>query len=479
MLGYFGIDREKTTVTTELMAGITTFLSVSYILAVNPAILKVAGMPVAAVFVATGLAAGISTIILSLFARTPFAVAPGMGINSIVAYTLCVVMDFHWREALAITLLSGLLNVVLFVSPLRKTLVKSIPNYLKYANSAGIGLFISYVGIKNTGLIIYTSQPGAYSVTAGGVVIGDSFSIPSLVDSLSYSHLVAVFGLLVTLYLLGLEKKTVERYAAFLIGIIAATFIGIPLSVTDLTKADLFDLTIVFEARHVLFSCFGDPGLLSLFAQPGRLILAITMCFVLFFTFALDSVTTIVGSGRTYHNPIFDEKDLEDFYHKKGMGSKPDRTLVANSAAGVVSAVVGTSPCTAYVESVIGMAAGGRTGLTSLVIGILFLACLPFIGFVQIIPLEAVAPALIISGIYLLVMVMKISWQNLDEAIPAGLTILVIPATYNVLNGIAVGLVSHVVMQFANGKWRSLHPFLYVIVAALACVFALNAIFAV
>lgn len=476
MRGYFGIDRETTTVTTELMAGITTFLSVSYILAVNPAILKVAGMPVEAVFVATGLAAGVSTIILALFARTPFAIAPGMGVNSLVAYTLCVAMGFYWREALAVTFVSGVLNVLLFVSPLRKTLVKSIPGYLKYANSVGIGLFISYVGIKNTGIIMYTNQPDTYIVTAGGVVIGNSFSIPSLVDSLSYSHLVAAFGLVVTLYLLGLEKKTGERYTAFLIGIIAATFIGIPLSVTDLTEAEIFDLSIIFEARQVLFSCFGDPGLLSLFSLPGRFILAVTMCLVLFLTTALDSVTTIVGSGRTYHNPIFDEKDMADFYQKKGMGSKLDKTLVANSAASVVSAVVGISPCTVYVESVIGMAAGGRTGLTALVIGILFLACLPFIGFVQIIPLEAVAPALIISGIYLLVLVMKISWQNLDEAIPAGLTILVIPATYNVLNSIAVGLVSHMVMQFATGKWRSMHPFIYVIVAALACVFVLNAV---
>lgn len=467
MRDFFELDRHHTTITTEVIAGITTFLSVSYILTTNPTILKDAGMPFAAVFVSTGLSAGICTLAVSLFSRTPFAVAPGMSMNTFFAYTICIGLGFHWREAMAVTFLAGMAHIAIMLSPLRKSLVRAIPEYLRFSINGGIGLFIAYVGMKNANLLSFTAGPDHYVVTESGVSVADSLVIPSLVEKLSYAHLVTFCGFLVTIFLLALERKTGDKYGAFLIGIISATFVGIPLSVTDVSELQLLNFSTLENIRDVAFSFFGDPGLLTLFANPLKMSLGVLCCLTVTMTNIFDSITSTLGSSQTRDVRIFDNEDMKAFFEKPGLSSNLDRTLAANSFGGVVASLAGSSTCTVYIESVTGIASGGRSGLTSLIVGICFLCCIPLVSFFRIIPAEAVAPALIVSGLFLFALVTYINWDDIEESIPAGLTIMFIPITYSVLSGVTVGFVSHIVIQLAYGKGNRLNPFLLTLTAGL------------
>ncbi|MCD8139814.1 MAG: ATP-binding protein [Planctomycetaceae bacterium] len=469
----FELGLHRTTVSAELVSGLTTFLTVSYILSVNPAILRETGMPHAGVFVATAVTAALCTLFMALYANTPFAVAPGMGLNTFFSVTICLNLGFHWREALAITFLAGLAHMVIIMSPARKSIVICIPDHLKYATSVGIGLFISYVGIENAGLVAFLAKPGSYAVGADGTVHLDASTMPSMVEVFTASHLVALIGLGVTVFLLGLERRSGDSYGAFLFGIFTATFIGIPLGVTNMAEMRMFDLSTIAEIREVSFAFFTTPGMTSILADPGRIALACVMFLVLALTDILDSISSVVGTGRLRGHEVFADDDLA-LFAKPGGRSKLDRTLICNSVGGVVGALCGTCTATVYVESVTGIAAGGRTGLTALVIGLLFLLCLPLIGFFRIIPGEAVASALILSGIYLMSLVSLIDWQDIDDAVPAGLSILFMCLTYSILNGMTAGFASHIVMRIAAGKARTIHPLFVVITLCLIMVAVVN-----
>ncbi len=473
MRDFFELGPNRTTVSAEIVAGLTTFLTVSYILSVNPAILRETGMSHAGVFVATAVAAGLCTLFMAFHANTPFAVAPGMGLNTFFSVTICVNLGFHWREALAITFLAGLAHMAIIMSPARKSIVTCIPDHLKYATSVGIGLFISYVGIKNAGFVAFFGAQGSYAVSADGAVHLDSSTLPSMVEVFTASHLVALVGLVVTVFLLGLERRSGDSYGAFLFGIIIATFIGIPLGVTNMAEMRMFDLSTIAEIRDVSLAFFGSPGLSSLLADPARIALASVMFLVLALTDILDSISSIVGTGRLRGHEVFSNNDLAAFA-TRGERSKLDRTLVCNSVGGAVGALCGTCTATVYIESVTGIAAGGRTGLTALVIGTLFLLCLPLIGFFRIIPGEAVASALILSGIFLLSLVTLIDWQDLEQAVPAGLTIIFMCLTYSILNGMTAGFASHIVMRIAAGRARTIHPLFIVITLCLLLIAVVN-----
>ncbi|MCD8351045.1 MAG: NCS2 family permease [Planctomycetaceae bacterium] len=469
----FELELNRTTVSAEVVAGLTTFLTVSYILSVNPVILRETGMSHAGVFVATAVTAALCTLFMALYANTPFAVAPGMGLNTFFSVTICLNLGFHWREALAITFLAGLVHMAIIMSPARKSIVTCIPDHLKYATSVGIGLFISYVGIKNAGFVAFTGRPGGYAMSADGVLRLESSPLQSIVEVFTAAHLVALIGLAVTVFLLGLERRSGDSYGAFLFGIIIATFIGIPLGVTNMTEMRMFDLSTIAEIREVSFAFFDSPGLLSIIADPGRIALAGMIFLVLALTDILDSVASVFGTGRLRGHEVFTDTDLALFV-KPGGRSKLDRTLVCNSVGGAVGALCGTCTATVYIESVTGIAAGGRTGLTALVIGLLFLLCLPLIGFFRIIPGEAVASALILSGIYLMSLVTLIDWQDIEEAVPAGLTILFMCFTYSILNGMTAGFASHIVMRVAAGRMKTIHPLFLVITLCLILVAVVN-----
>lgn len=460
---YFQLEENNASFSTELFSGITTFLSMSYILFVNPQILSGTGMPLGGLFVATALAAFFCTLLMSLYANLPFALAPGMGMNTLITYMLCIGIKFHWQEAMAITFITGLLHIIIVSSGYRKALVSSMPKNFQYATGIGIGLMISYIGLKNAGFIEFMISPGKYIITPGNMIIGEAAAtVPSFITSFTSTQIIALIGLGTTLFLMALEKKTGDSYAALLIGILTATFIGIPLNVTDINALSLFDLNTIFEIKEIAFSFFGNPGIFSLFENPTKIIMTLLTISILLMTNIVDSISTILGVGQLEDAAIITKEDKEKFEQNKGVVSKLDKAMIANSAGGIVSSLVGTSTTTTFCESVTGIAAGGRTGLSSLVVACLFLICIPFISFFGRIPTAAVAPALIVGGFFLVFLVRHIDWQNFEEAIPSAFIILFIPLTQSILDGVIAGYFAYIIIQIALEKWRNVHPFIYV-----------------
>lgn len=435
----------------------------SYILFVNPAIVSETGMPAAGVFAATALAAAICSIAMGLFANAPFAMASGMGLNTFFTYAVCLGMGFHWKEGLALVFITGLLHVLVMATGARKTLINAIPQHLKMAFGVGLGLFIAYTGLKSGGFLVFTTPPGQYVTLPGGAVVSSSSSVPGLSGSLGAPQAIALIGLAVMLVFLALERKTGESYAALPVGILTATFIGIPLQVTDIAGARFIDLSAVLQIREVCSAFWGDPGLLSLLGNPDKLLLSALAILVLLVTNVMDSVGTIVGIGQTQgETSIFSDGDMNEF-SRKGSRTRLDRSLLCNAFGGSIAAVMGTTTSTTFMESITGIAAGGRTGLTAVVAGLFFLLCLPLAHFFSIIPAVAIAPALIVAGAFMIPLVSRIRWNSFEEAFPAFMTILCIPMTYGFFHGIAAGVLTHLVIQGGMGKWRAVHPVLYAI----------------
>lgn len=459
---WFHLTENNATVRKEIVAGFTTFLTMMYILFVNSRVLSEVGMPVQGVFAATALSAAVCTIIMSLFANVPVAMAPGMGLNTVFVNTICLSMGYHWKEALAITFLAGVSHIIIMCSPLRKAFVKAFPEYLRVAAATGLGLFIGYVGIKNAGFLNFTSLAGQYEQLSNGIIISDSSTVPGMVRVFTSTQVIAIIGLFIMIALRALEKKTGEQYAALPLGILIATFIGIPMNITRLDGILAIDTSVIQDFKQVFLSFFGTPGICSIFANPEKMLCSLLMILILDMTNVLDSVGTMIGVGQIHDARLFDEKEMKRF-SGKGAGSKIDRTLIANSFGSAVSPLIGTSTATIFIESVTGIISGGRTGLTGLVTGILFLLCLSLSGLFHIIPSEAVAPALILAGNSMLMQRNRINWKNYEESLPSFLTILFMVLSYSILDGIAVGILAHVVIQLAIGKRKEISPFLMLI----------------
>ncbi len=463
MKDFFQLEKHHTTITKEIFAGFTTFFAMSYILFLNPVIVSATGMPFGGIFAATVLASVICTLIMAFFANTPYAMAPGMGINTFITYTMCIGLNFHWKEAMAVVFISGIIHLLIMSTPLRKSFVKALPTSLKYASAVGIGIFIAYIGIKNAGFLSFTIRIGQYITTSSGAIIANSSTVPSLTKMLTFQHGVAAIGLFVTIYLLTLEKKTGDNYAAILLGILTATFIGIPLSVTEIRGIHLTDISTLIGFKEVFLSFLGDPGLLSLASDPTKALMTILMIAILLLTNIVDSISTIVGIGQLKNFPVFEAEENNKFETQKGYESKLDRAIITNSLGGIIAALLGTTTTTTFTESVTGVAAGGRTGLTSIVVALLFLLCLPLSNILEMIPTVAVAPALIVVGVLLISLVNNIDWDNLEQALPAAMIILFVPITYSIATGVIVGYIAHIIIQIAMGKARSVHPLLYIV----------------
>jgi len=461
---WFRLSENNTTVRREVVGGLTTFLTVMYIMFTNSDILSKAGMPVNGVFAATALTAAVGTIVVALYANAPLAMAPGMGLNTMFAYTICVSMGYHWKEALAISFLSGIIHMIIMITPLRKSFVNAIPEQLRSASAVALGLFIAYTGIKNAGFLEFMVPAGQYTQISGGSIAANSSTIPSLIGRFTAAQAVAIIGLLIMIVLTAWEKKTGEKYAALSIGVIAATFIGIPLNVTGMSEISFANHAAFEDFGEVFFSFFGSPGLLSIFSDPGRIMNTVLMILILGTTSLLDSIVTVISIGRVDDVMLFDEKDMEKF-SRKGSESKLDKTLIAGSVGCVLAPVLGTSTATVYVESVTGIMAGGRTGLTGLVVGIMFLLSTFLAGYYQIIPSEAVAPALILVGCSMASQIRHIQWRSFEKGFPAFMVILFNTLAYSILDGIAIGILCHVVIQTAVGKRRGVHPVLIIISA--------------
>jgi len=460
---FFGISDSGSSLKTEVIAGFTTFFTMAYIMFVNPYILGVTGMNRGGVFVATIIATAIGTLIMGFVAKVPYAVAPGMGLNAFFAFTVCGSLGYKWQEALAMVFICGIINIIITVTKLRKAIIRSIPKSLQLAIGGGIGLFIAYIGIKNAGFLNFIYDvvitPGTFTIPLGGDVIlapGYTMAGADVVPTLSYfassGPILALTGLIIIVVLMMLKVR-----GALLIGIVAATVIGIPMGITHVPEK-LFDLSALSGINEVSFAFFGEVGIRSLFSD-GRTLIAIIIVFAFSLTDTFDTIGTFIGTGRK--SGIFDEADEKAMEEGNGFKSKMDKALFADSTATSIGALFGTSNTTTYIESAAGIAEGGRTGFTSVVVAALFLVCLPLVSLFGMAPAQATAPALIIVGILMAESFKGIHWDELHESIPAFFTVAIMAFAYNISYGIAAGFIFYVIIKFCRKEARDVHPILF------------------
>jgi AGZA family xanthine/uracil permease-like MFS transporter len=416
---FFSLKANKTNVRTEVVAGITTFMTMAYILAVNPDILSATGMDKSAVFTATALASIVGTLVMALWARLPFALAPGMGLNAFFAFTVVLGMGYTWQFALTAVFLEGIIFLLLTAFNIRELIVNAIPINLKHAISAGIGLFIAFIGMQNTGLIV--DNPA---------------TLVSLGDMSSHTIWVTLFGLVLIGVLLALKIR-----GALLIGIFASTLIGIPLGVTHLPEGSW--LTLPPSIAPVAFQ-FDFSNVLSV----DMVIVLFTFLFVDMF----DTVGTLIG--------VSSKADMID---EEGNLPRVKQALFADAVGTTVGAMLGTSTVTTYVESASGVAEGGRTGLTSLSTAGMFLLALFLSPMFLMVPGAATAPALILVGSFMMSPILKINFDDYTESIPVFLTIIMMPLAYSIAEGIVFGMLAYVVLKLLSGRTREISWIMYVL----------------
>jgi AGZA family xanthine/uracil permease-like MFS transporter len=454
---FFKLKEHGTTVSTEVVAGLTTFFAMAYIIFVNPQMLSQSGIPYGAVFLATIISAVIGTLVMGLFANVPYAQAPGMGLNAFFVYTVVFALGFSWKQALAMVFLCGIINIIITVTKVRKLIIKAIPTSLQHAIGGGIGVFIAYIGIKDAGLLSFTSDPGKYDLLESGTVVGFSSAVPALVKFNEASVLLALIGIVITFILLVKKVK-----GSIFISIVATTIIGIPMGVVDLSSVGATsDLSKSFTELGTTFgAAFGKEGLLSFFDDPAKIPLILMTIFAFSLSDTFDTIGTFIGTGR--RSGIFDANDEKALESGSGFKSKMDKALFADSIATSVGAVFGTSNTTTYVESAAGIEAGGRTGLTAVVTALCFLLSIFAAPIVGIVPMAATAPALIAVGIMMLASFKDVVWTELDDAIPAFFAAIFMALCYSISYGIAGGFIFFCITKTVVGKAKEVSPVIWV-----------------
>jgi len=413
----FKLKENGTNVRTEVVAGVTTFMTMAYIIFVNPDILSATGMPFGAVMTATALSAGITTILAGFMANYPYALASGMGLNAFFAFV--VAEQAGWQAALGVIFLSGILFLVLALTGAINILDAAIPQSLKRAVGVGIGLFIAFIGVKNA-----------------GIIQGDPATIVARGNFAAAGPALALIGLLITAVLMARNVR-----GSILLGILITTLIGIPMGVTKIAG-----------------SIVGKPASLAPIAFKldfkGAFSLGFMTIFSFWFVDVFDTVGTLMGTASRAN--MLDEK---------GQLPRIKEMMTVDAIGTCLGAALGTSTVTTYVESSAGIAEGGRTGLTAVVIGILFLVSLVFAPLAGMIPTEATAPALIIVGVLMMLPVKDIDWSDFSEAFPAFITIAMMPFAFSISDGISAGFISYVVVKALSGKAREIHWLVYVLAA--------------
>ncbi|KRL93303.1 NCS2 family permease [Levilactobacillus hammesii] len=480
---FFKLKESGTTVGTEIGAGVTTFFAMSYILFVNPQILGQAGMPQQAVFLATIIASVAGTLVMGLFANVPYALAPGMGLNAFFTYTVVMGLGFTWQQALALVFFCGIINIIITATKIRKMLISAIPVNLQLAISGGIGAFIAYVGLKNGNFLQFTSDTSSLLTVNGkafnatqetfkhGIssVVTNGSITPALAVFNSPSLVLAVIGLIVTVIF-----KVRKVPGALLIGILTTTVIGIPMGVTNLHLASGYSIGSSFHQLGTTFlAAFSSEGMGSLFAEHNRVILVLMTILSFSLSDTFDSLGTFIGTGR--QTGIFSGKRELELEAQPGFKSKLDKALFADSIATGVGSIFGTSNLTTYVESSAGIGAGGRTGLTSVVVSVLFLLSSLASPLLSIIPTAAIAPSLILVGIMMMSAFSQIPWHDLGEAIPAFMTSFIMAFAYNITYGIAAGFIFYCLVKTVEGKAKEVHGLIWIVSALFVINFAVLA----
>lgn len=469
MNNFFRLKESGTSVSTEIVAGLTTFFAMSYIIFVNPAMLSQTGMPFGAVFLATIFASVAGTLVMGLFANVPYAQAPGMGLNAFFTFTVVFALGFTWQEALAMVFLCGLVNVVITVTKIRKSIIKAIPVSLQNAIGGGIGIFIAYIGLKNAGLLQFTSDPDTYTLLDSGTVIASSSAVPAIVTLNTASVLLFLIGLVLTIVLLVLKVK-----GAILIGILATTLLGIPMGVVDLSGISLTaGIADSFAELGQTFGVAFTQGFPGLFSDAARIPLVLMTIFAFSLSDTFDTIGTFIGTGR--RSGIFSADDEKAMEESTGFKSKMDKALFADSIATSIGAVFGTSNTTTYVESAAGIGAGGRTGLTSCVTAICFILAIFLAPVAGIIPSAATAPALVAVGCMMLSSFKEIKWDDLDEAIPAFFAGIFMALCYSISYGIAAGFIFYCIIKIVKKQAKDVHPILWVATALFVLNFVILA----
>lgn len=416
---YFMFDELKTNFKTEILAGITTFVSMCYILFVNPSVLGDAGMNKGAVFVATALSAALGSIIMGIFAKYPIATAPALGINAFFSYTVVIGMGVKWQTALAAVFVASIIFVAITIFKLREKIIDSIPENLKYATSAGIGLFIAFLGLQQ-----------------GGVIIANKSTLVGLGQFTNSATLLTVFGLLITVVLM-IRKVP----GAIFIGMVVTSLAGMAFGIIDvptkfISSAPSLAPTFGQAIKHV-----GDINSLQL------VVVVLTFLLVTFFDTAGTLVALAQQAGLMKNNKM----------------PRVGRALAADSTAMVAGSVMGTSPVGAYVESSAGIAVGGRSGLTAVVVGILFVLGIFFSPLLSVITPQVTAPALIVVGVLMASSLKKIEWDKFEIAVPAFLIIVGMPLTYSIADGLALGMITYPITMIAAKRGKEVSPMMYVL----------------
>lgn len=414
----FGFDAKKTTVRTEIMAGITTFLAMAYILAVNPNILSDTGMDKGALFTTTALIAGIATIFMGLYAKLPFALAPGMGLNAFFAYSICSVMGYSWQFALTAVFLEGIIFILLTITNLREKIVDVIPETLKNAISVGIGLYIAFIGLQSC-----------------GIIVNNDMTLVSLGTLSTPAPLLAIVGIIFTSLLL---VKKVQ--GALLWGILVTTIVGIPMGVTHMTGVlsvppSIEPIAMKFEWGKIF--------------TPDMFVVVFTLLFVDLF----DTIGTLIGVSA------------KAGMVKNGKIPRLKQAFLVDAVATTTGAMMGTSTVTTFVESAAGVNEGGCSGLTAFVTGVCFLLSLFFAPFFLAIPASATAPALILVGLMMMSSVVNVKFNDYSEAIPAFVCIVFMPLSYSISDGIVMGHLCYVLINLLSGNYKKVTMGMYILSA--------------
>ena len=426
---FFKLKEHNTTVRGEIIAGLTTFMTMAYILAVNPDIMSTTGMDKSALFTATALSAFVATMVMALVARLPFALAPGMGLNAFFAFSVVLGMGYPWEMALTAVFIEGLIFILLTFFNVREAIINAIPLPIKNAVSVGIGLFIAFIGLKGAGVIVNNDATLVSLGTMGNPTVW-----------------VAFIGIIVSAVLLALNKK-----GALLAGIFVSTLVGIPLGVTHVENLNIFSAPPSLEPLMFKFD----------FSKIFTTDMAVVL-FTFLFIDMFDTVGTLVGVGAKAN--LLDER---------GRLPRAKQALLADAVGTTFGACIGTSTVTTFVESAAGVAEGGRTGLTSLTVAILFFLALFLSPLFLMIPTAATAPALVMVGFFMLSPIKNIDLEDATEALPAFVTFLMMPLTYSISEGIVFGMLTYVVVKTFSGKAKEVSPAMYLIAAIFILKFVL------
>lgn len=443
---WFKLKENNTNIKTEVVAGVTTFMTMAYILAVNPSILSESGMDVNAVLMATALAAFIGTLAMALLANYPFALAPGLGLNAYFAYTVCGSMEYSWQIALLAVFIEGLIFIVLSVTNVREAIFNAIPIQLKRGVSVGIGLFIAFIGFQNAGIVVNSD-----STLVTVINFRNDFHTAGI------SALLAIIGIFIIVIL---HVKKVK--GAILIGIFATWILGIICQLTGLytVTPDAGYYSLIPSFSSFSFSAIGLTFGQCFKADFGAIKIADFIVIILAFLFVdvFDTLGTLIGCANK-----------ANMLDKEGKLPRIKQALLADAVATSAGAVLGTSTTTTFVESSAGVAEGGRTGLSSVVTGFLFLLAIFLAPIFTTIPGFATAPALVFVGFLMITAVVQIDFEDLTEAIPAYLCLLAMPLLYSISEGIAVGVISYVIINLVCGKAKKITPLMYILAVLFVC----------